>query len=88
MRRKQQRPGAVPRRCWCLPLWRAVVRAVSSGPRSNERLVLGDMHMVHRTPAQCKQCLVGLGLYALSQGHWHMVMAITRLIQRKGLSRA
>ena len=47
-----------------------------------------DALMMTRSPSQCKQCLVALGLYALSRGEWHMVMAITRLIQRKGYANA
>jgi hypothetical protein len=34
-----------------------------------------------------KAALVNLGLWCLSCGHWRMVMAITRIIQREGLSR-
>jgi hypothetical protein len=35
-----------------------------------------------------KSRLVDLGQYALSHGHWQMVLALTRIIAERGLSDA
>jgi hypothetical protein len=42
--------------------------------------------MIPRTASEHKQALVSLGLYALSHGEWGLVMAITRLVQSRGLT--
>jgi hypothetical protein len=42
-------------------------------------------HQPPRSATTSKLSLVNIGLYALSRGEWPMVMAITRLIERRAM---